>query len=247
MILLPPSETKRDGGTGGPLDLGALSFPRLTSARRTAIRALRALSRNRANSLAALRLGPKLTGEVDRNRALTTSATMPAIDRYSGVLYDALDASSLDSAARSRAGRSVAIASALFGLSGALDPVPAYRLSHDSRLPELSLRRLWAGPIGVEFASSTGMLLDLRSEGYVALGPVPRGSHSYFLRVVSDDGGEVRALNHFNKAAKGLLVRELLTSAVELSDVDDLIGFAGERGINLRLGRPGELWLIAAP
>ena len=60
---------------------------------------------------------------------------MPAIDRYTGVLFDALDAPSLDADAREFARETVVVHSALFGLVGALDEIPAYRLSHDSRLP----------------------------------------------------------------------------------------------------------------
>ena len=34
LILLPPSETKSDGGSGAPLDLDRLSLPTLTPLRR---------------------------------------------------------------------------------------------------------------------------------------------------------------------------------------------------------------------
>ena len=84
--------------------------------------------------MAALKLGRTQASEVDRNRALTSSPTMPALDRYTGVLYDALDAPTLAPAAREFAGRHVLWHSARFGPVGALDLVPAYRLSHDSRL-----------------------------------------------------------------------------------------------------------------
>ena len=50
------------------------------------------LSRNRETSIRALKLGPKQAAEVDRNRAIRRSPTMPALERYTGVLYDALDA-----------------------------------------------------------------------------------------------------------------------------------------------------------
>jgi hypothetical protein len=43
----------------------------------------------------------------------------------------------------------------------------------------------------------TGPVLDFRSEAYVALGPVPAGVETAFLRVVAEDGdGQKRALNH---------------------------------------------------
>ncbi len=57
-ILLPPSETKRDGGTGAPLDLRALSFPALSKHRATALGALTRLARDPDAMMRALKLGP---------------------------------------------------------------------------------------------------------------------------------------------------------------------------------------------
>jgi uncharacterized protein len=246
LLLLPPSETKRDGGAPGTaLDLAALSFPELTAARRTAIAALRRLSRNRATAMAALKLGPTLASEVLRNRELSTSPVMAAIDRFDGVLYDALDAGSLDDAARRFAGEHVAIGSALFGLVGALDPVPAYRLSPDSALPDLSLRRHWATRGAAALATRAGaeLVLDLRSEAYAALAPAPAGS--WFVRVVAEDGsGRRRALNHFNKHGKGELVRRMLVAGDDHADLPALLGWAAGAGIRLEPGAPGELDLV---
>ena len=90
----------------------------------------------------ALKLEPRQAAEVERNRRLRDAPTMPAIDRYTGVLFDALDASTLSTEARAFAATTVVVHSALFGLVGALDPIPAYRLSHDSRVPGVRLRAL---------------------------------------------------------------------------------------------------------
>jgi cytoplasmic iron level regulating protein YaaA (DUF328/UPF0246 family) len=243
LILLPPSETKRVGGDGPPLDLAALSFPALTPARRQALAAVRALSRNLSAAAGMLRLGPASATEAARNRVLTSSPTMPALDRYDGVLFDALDAASLPAGARRFAGRHLAIASALFGLTGALDPIPAYRLSHDSRLPGTTLPRIWKAPLTAELAAVPGLVLDLRSEGYAALGPAPAGS--MYLRVVTADAdGSTRALNHFNKKGKGAFTRRLLLAGIDHPDAAALLAWAAEEGIRLEPGAPGELDLV---
>lgn len=242
LLLLPPSETKRDGGTGAPLDLAALSFPELTEARRRALAAVAELSSDLDAARRALKLGPSSAAEAQRNLVLATSPTMAAIDRYDGVLYDALDAATLPAAARRFAGRHVAVASALFGVTGALDPLPAYRLSHDSRLPGLTMRRLWA-PLAGALASRRGLVLDLRSEGYAALGPAPAGS--VYLRVVSEgDDGRRRALNHFNKTGKGAFTRAVLLAGIDHPDADSLLAWAAHSGIRLEPGAPGELDLV---
>jgi cytoplasmic iron level regulating protein YaaA (DUF328/UPF0246 family) len=246
LLLLPPSETKRDGGEPGTsLDLGVLALPGLTPQRKTAAAALRRLCRTKGAAMSALKLGPSLAGEVQRNRELFVSPVMPAIDRFDGVLYEALEAGALSPAARDFAGRHVLIASALFGLVGALDPVPAYRLSPDSRLPGIPLVRHWAAPVRVALAerSAGELVLDLRSEAYAALGPAPTGS--WFVRVVADDGGgRRRALNHFNKHGKGEFVRRVLDAGRNHADLASLLTWAGGAGLRLEPGAPGELDLV---
>ncbi len=245
LILLPPSETKRNGGDANRvLDLASLGFPGLTPSRRAVLAATRGLARNRAKMADALGLGATQLHEVDRNRALRTSPVMPALDRYTGVLYDALDAASLSPAARTAAAESVVIHSAMFGLLRADDAIPAYRLSHDSRLPELRLRAHWSGAIRHELERHDGLILDLRSEGYAALGPLPPERAAYFVRVVADGAdGRKRALNHFNKKGKGEFVRQLLEAGRAPDSLDSLLRWADAAGVNLVAGKPGELEL----
>jgi cytoplasmic iron level regulating protein YaaA (DUF328/UPF0246 family) len=234
LLLLPPSETKRDGGTSGALELSALSFPALTAVREGVVADLLALAGDAAEMMRALKLGPRQASEVDRNAALRTAPGMPALDRYTGVLYDALDAPTLSAPARAFAAESVAVHSALFGLVGALDPIPAYRLSHDSRLPGARLKVRWREPISAVLAEHGGLIVDLRSEGYVDLGPAPRRADSVFVRVVADDGsGRRRALNHFNKRAKGLFTRALLEQRPALATTAELVDWAASAGFVL--------------
>ena len=245
LILLPPSETKREGGLGAPLDLAALSFPALTPARKQALSALRVLSRNLGAAAGMLRLGPASATEAARNRVVTTSPTMPAIDRYDGVLFEELDAASLPASARQFAGEHLAIGSALFGVTGALDLIPGYRLSHDSRLPGTTLGKIWRAPLTAALAERTGLIVDLRSEGYADLGPASAGS--VYLRVVSDgDDGRRRALNHFNKKGKGAFTRRLLLAGIDHPDVASLLDWARGEGLLLEPGAPGELDLIVS-
>jgi cytoplasmic iron level regulating protein YaaA (DUF328/UPF0246 family) len=240
LVLLPPSETKRIGGAPAPLDFSALSFPGLDSTRRALVPDVVALAGDPEHALRALKLGPKSAGEIVHDLVLESSPTMPALDRYTGVLYDALDAPALDVEAREYAARHVAVHSALFGLVGAMDPIPAYRLSHDSRVPGARLKQRWRQAVAAELAAHPGLVIDLRSEGYVELGPA-EGAESVFVRVVAVDGdGRKRALNHFNKKAKGLFTRALLTSRpAPLDDVDALLEWARSAGFELAPGAAG--------
>ena len=246
LLLLPPSETKRDGGAeGSSLDLWQLGYWALTPQRTTAVAALTRLSRTVAGSTEALGLGKTQRFEIDRNRALATSPLLPAIDRYTGVIYDALAADTLGSAAREFAHEHLVIGSALFGLLRAGDGIPAYRLSHDSRLPGLSLRTLWREAVSTELDRRAGLVLDLRSEAYSALGPAPRREGSYYLRVMAEgNGGPRTALSHFNKKAKGEFTRAILEAGVDHDSVESLLEWAAGNQIRLEHGSDGELDLV---
>ncbi|MBN9613754.1 MAG: peroxide stress protein YaaA, partial [Actinobacteria bacterium] len=123
-LLLPPSETKRSGG-GSVFSAESLTHHDALGDARAAVRAaLEALSADDELAAAALKLGAKSRAELAHNRSLGTSGVMPAIERYTGVLYDALDAQSLDAPARAWLDAHASIQSALFGLLGAGDPIP---------------------------------------------------------------------------------------------------------------------------
>jgi cytoplasmic iron level regulating protein YaaA (DUF328/UPF0246 family) len=249
LLVLPPSETKRDGGVGHgtadarTLDLASLGFPELTRERKAALAALRRLSRSVGASIAALDLGPKQRFEVDRNRAIGTSAVMPAMERYTGVLYDGLGVGDFSHTERDFAADHLMITSALFGALWADDLIPAYRLSHDSRLPGLSLRRHWAAAVTAVLVARRGLVLDLRSEAYAALGPAP--SSALYLRVVSEraDGRRV-ALSHFNKKGKGEFARAIVKAGIDHPSAESLLEWAAACGMRLERGAPGELELV---
>ncbi|MBC7519065.1 MAG: peroxide stress protein YaaA [Microbacteriaceae bacterium] len=246
LIILPPSETKRDGGAG-TLSLAGLSSPALAPVRSAVTAALSVLSLDRSAAMLALKLGATQAIEIDRNRALFTAPVLPALERYTGVLYDALDVATLAPDARSLAARSVLIHSALFGLLRADDAIPAYRLSHNSRLPGLALGPLWRGAISEELDARLGLLLDLRSASYVALGPIAASPERFVLRVMAVDGsGRRLSLTHFNKKGKGELVREILASGIEHESVDSLLLWAASVGIALERGAAGVLELTVS-
>lgn len=232
LVLLPPSETKRPGGDGEPWGTAAAArvrFASLVPQRIAAIEALIALSSDPALAMRVLKLSERQRGEVEVNGALLSAPTMPAIDRYTGVLFDALDASSLDADARAWLGAHVAIHSAPFGPVGALDEIPAYRLGAGSSVPGVgSAKRHWAAPTTAALAATgVSFVLDLRSEAYGALGPVPEHVESAYVRVVARaEDGQVRALNHFNKKAKGELVRRLAETGARISDRAELMAWS---------------------
>lgn len=101
LVILPPSETKVSGGREGTkLDVVGLSYPSQTAFRQRLLSELRKLSAEPEHAKKALKLGPKGESEIERNQVVASSPVVPALERYTGVLYDALGYSTLESSKR---------------------------------------------------------------------------------------------------------------------------------------------------
>ncbi|WP_306232335.1 YaaA family protein [Agrococcus beijingensis] len=232
IVLLPPSETKAAGGTGASLTTADLGFPGSAVARSRALAALdRLVAAGQDVSTPA-----KARAAAD-NAAVRTSPTMPAIERYTGVLFDALDAATLEPAARRWVDDHVVIQSALLGLVRASDLIPAYKVSEHTRLPGERMRDLWSDA----GAAIAGFALDLRSKAYASLAPV---AGAVPVEIVSPEG---KALNHWNKAGKGALVRRLAMAEVEVDTADALVSWASSADVPLTRTEAGLRLVVRDP
>ncbi|AWB81705.1 peroxide stress protein YaaA [Corynebacterium yudongzhengii] len=214
-ILLPPSETKAPGGDSPALDLEGLSFSSLNPIRGELIDELRSLSVDEA--LEVLNISEKLRPEAEANQKLLSAPTMPAIFRYTGVLYDALDAATLKDTSQ------LGVGSALFGLLRADDLIPHYRLSANTKLGGRTLKSRWGQAITEALEDLDELVVDLRSTGYRNLGKL---KDAVTVRVITADTRKV--VSHFNKHYKGELARVLATaSATDAAGIAEIAEAAG--------------------
>ncbi|MHA7651277.1 peroxide stress protein YaaA [Mycobacterium sp. ML4] len=245
-MLLPPSETKRAGGDGLPLQLGSLGYPQQNPLRSALLGELVDLASDPAASRSALGVSVSQVAEIERNAALRVAPTLPAIRRYTGVLYDALDIDSLRGAGAKRASARLFIVSALFGLLRADDQVPAYRLSATSKLPgKPTLAARWRPvlePLLAKLADNH-LIIDLRSGSYVALGRAPEAVRVHVLAEYPD--GRRAVVTHFNKAHKGRLARALAVTRAEPDDAAAVAAVARRAG--LRVERSGNDVTLVVP
>lgn len=245
LILLPPSEGKAAPTRGAPLELSSLSFPTLTGPRTRVLDALVEIcATDPGRAATILGLGPTQADLVAHNAALRDAPTARADRIYTGVLYDALDVATLDTAARRRAAARVAVTSALFGLVRLTDRIPSYRLSGDCTLPGLgTVAGLWREHLGpaATAALGAGLLLDLRSTAYAGFwrpGP-DLARRVATVRVLHEIGGRRTVVSHFNKAAKGALVRELLADGDSPATPGELADLLSGLGWTVELGDTG--------
>ena len=222
LFLLPPSETKRPGGGSLTIDQVALTFGGLNKAREVVIDAL-------------------------GDQSLLTAPTMKALDRYTGTLYGAIHGrglkgtptqhNQLSPLERARAKTSVLVQSALFGLIPATDLIPEYKINASKNLNGVNLKRLWTQAheaIWPRLAS--GIIIDLRSKTYADLAPIPEELTSYKVVVfVERENGEREQLNHFNKKAKGQLVRAALMAKNPPETIKDLRKCALKAGLRVEV------------
>src|SRR5215213_1460969 len=224
----------------------ALGFPTLGPLRETLVGELVELAADKASCRRALDISASQDAEIERNSELRSAPTRPAINRYTGVLYEALDIESLRGSAAVRARARLAVGSALFGLLRADDAVPAYRLSATSKLPgQPTLAARWRPllePVLADIATHE-VVADLRSGSYAALGKLP-GAVKVDVLAEHPDGRRT-VVSHFNKAHKGRLARALATTRSEPDDAAKVAGVVRRAG--MRVERRGEKLSVVVP
>lgn len=245
VVLLPPSEGKVESKKGTKLNLTNLSFSKLKDARESIAKELVDLSQNQPLKMQKiLGLSKKQFSELDLNKGLFKNPTARAIEIYSGVLYEALDFAHLSKPAQNWVGKRVFIASALFGLVGAFDKIPAYRLSGDKSLPKVgSLKSFWVKNLATVLDKSfeKSLILDLRSGVYAsAWAPKDKLIENFvvgkIVQKINVNGKTVyKVVSHHNKATKGLIVAALAKANANPKSVKDLEKVLKKLGFEVKL------------
>ncbi|MDX3545359.1 peroxide stress protein YaaA [Streptomyces europaeiscabiei] len=251
LVLLPPSEGKAPSAGGAPLKLEGLSLPALTGAREAVIGELVELcAGDEDKAREVLGLSEGLRGEVAKNAELLTAGTRPAGQVYTGVLYDALDLATLETAAKQRAARSLLVFSGLWGAVRVTDRIPSYRCSMGVKLPGVgALGTHWRTPMASALpeAAGDGLVLDLRSSAYTAAWK-PKGEvagRTASVRVLHAPTRKV--VSHFNKATKGRIVRSLLSAGIAPKGPAELVEALRDLGYVVEVEPPagaGKAWAL---
>ncbi len=222
-ILIPPSEGKALGGEGPAWHRvpGAGGHP-LYAQRRAVVEALGDLmGRNERRELAPGTLarlfgvrGDALQRAVDADSSLPEAPTLPAIERYDGVLYQHLELDTMSPSVADRLDRTVLIASGLWGVVAPHEMIPDYRLKMSANLEPMGRLSSWWRPELTHFveqhAKGTELWNLLPGEHAAALGATSHRVVNTAVFLSPDRGGELKAVSHWNKALKGALVAHLV-------------------------------------
>lgn len=214
LILIPPSEGKAPGGDGPSWRPGTMAVD-LDDRRLRVMASLRSAMRGNVEVRSKL-LGVKgdaLVAATAANRAVAEGPTMPAAERFTGVLYDALGLGALPAAARRRADRSILIPSGVFGLVAPSDSIPDHKLKMSVSMGSLGrLSKWWRDGVSdaVRERADGRVVWNLLPQEHADAVQLP-GVEQYavtFLEPGRD--GRLVAVSHWNKLLKGELVRHLL-------------------------------------
>ena len=243
LVLLPPSESKATRARGAALRPEGLSHPQLTAQRARVAEALATVS-GRSDAASVLGVSPSLQEEIERNTRLRTAPTLPARDLYTGVLYDALDLTSLDPAASRRATRRLVVVSALYGAVRMTDRLAPYRLSMAVNLPGVGpLATAWRPHLEEVLPSvaGRGLVVDCRSSTYAAAW-VPQSPLAGRWVAVRVPGA-----THMAKYTRGLVARALCEEPADPRRPEALPELLSARGFETALNapaRPGRAWTL---
>ncbi len=223
VILLPPSEGKAPGGDASRSwpdvaeDPRFNAFPELNPARLALIQALHEVMQQPRPQLEKLFgvKGPRLDQALATNRQLPGGPLRPAMERYTGVMFEHLDYPGMPPALRQAFDRHALLFSGVWGLLRPTDWIPDYKLKMDAILPATGrVSDFWKPRISgllnplVAGAVVWDLLPGVHRRAWDGQGELAARWQVKFVERVTQQGqSRLRTVSHWSKALKGALVR----------------------------------------
>lgn len=225
VILLPPSEGKAEGGIARTKwKPGSGAFGASLGSRRAGVAAALAAARGGDAALLGVS-GKHLERARAANSALVGAPTLPAAERYTGVVWDHLDLAGMTETQRNRALPRIVVPSGLMGACLASDPVPDYRLKMSGRLAGLggTMAKWWLDELSAainDYARGCVVIDLLPNEHRASYRADPDLVAAHVTVDLVTPAG--KAGGHDAKAAKGRLARHLLLTTPMIASSKDL-------------------------
>ena len=155
-----------------------------------------------------------------QNQDVFNSPCAPAIERYTGVVYEHINWSSLSEKAKDYMEKYIYIFSGLFGLLTPKTLIPEYKL----KMNVLSLQHHWC-PFLTEALKNEKVIIDLLPQVH-RKAYNPNKENVILVDFLILNKGKKTAAGHFGKAVKGEFIRYL--SKNNITNIDDFAGFEYE-------------------
>jgi len=212
-ILLAPSETKRSGGDRA-FDITKLSFETLTPIREELISIYTKIVTSKDIPKIKKLFGLKKDSDIEPFLVdINKEPTLKAIQRYTGVAFDYLDYTSLESNAQKYVDNNVILFSNLFGVLKANDYIPNYRVKQGEMLQDIKIDQIYKKELSSildEYLDED--IIDLRATYY---NKFYKPSKRYTtLKFLKDD----KVVSHWAKAYRGKVLRALAINDIKTID-----------------------------
>jgi uncharacterized protein len=208
IFLIPHSESKVSGGKGKPLGV-------LTPFQQGAYALYCEYDGDYAKLFGIF--GKALVEAISANKLILKSPTMPAIERYDGVLYTGISYATLSDAAKEYLHQHVYVASPLFGLIRADCAIPNYKLKFE----KLSLQQYWKPLLGKQLREMQEFVIDLLPLTHHKALYYTNGVRVEFVFIVN---GAKKPAGHNGKLIKGKFIRWVCENQIDT--VEGLLDFS---------------------
>ena len=151
-----------------------------------------------------------------QNQDAFNSKCVPAIERYTGVVYNHIEWNTLSKKSKNYMQKHILIFSGLFGLLMPETLIPDYKL----KMNVLSLKSLW-GPIISNYLKDEDIIFDLLPQ--VHRKAYKPNKNTIQIDFLVQSKGKTSAAGHFGKAVKGQFIRFLAQN--QITKINDFKAF----------------------
>ena len=167
-ILLAPAESKKEGGDNKPYCKDNFAFEELFDIRDKVFNTYEEFVQNQSVEELSKWFGLKKESEVIKyQESLKDKPTMKAIQRYTGVAFDAISYDDLKKEEQNYIDENVVIFSNLFGPLKADDLIPDYKFKQGAKLSDLNIEKFYKDKT-TDYLDEyvEGEIIDLRAGHY---------------------------------------------------------------------------------
>ncbi|XPV68714.1 MAG: YaaA family protein [Halarcobacter sp.] len=211
-ILLAPAETKNSGGTQNPFCKNNFCFEDLFPKREEIFDIYEDFINNSTIEELSSWFGLKKLEDVAKYKtSLKDKPTMKAINRYSGVAFDALAYNSLDKRIQNYIDENVVIFSNLFGPLLAKDLIPDYKYKQGAKLPNINVEKFYMDNFTEKLDDFVAdEVIDLRAGFYEKFYKVKKANVLTFKFI--KDG---KVVSHWAKHYRGKVLQEIAKNGIK--------------------------------
>lgn len=220
-ILLPPSEGKESGGNEEKPFRVTQNLKKYNSKKYLEIerdfiydslrRSLSVLREAELEKVFDVK-GNNLDEAVELLSDLLNQPTLLAIERFSGVMFKAIDYQSLPEKDQQRFNDSVLFIDGMYGLLAPQDLIPNYKLKIAAKFLDVNVTKYWkerlVGPLGAELKDK--VVIDILPEAHRKVIYTNKAKEVYQVMFATMKNGRLSNVAHNSKKLKGELIRYLV-------------------------------------